>query len=435
MKGSCNKMTYSSAVKYIEKDCPPGSKYGLERVEELLGRLGNPEKKMKLIHVAGTNGKGSISRMLQSVLTAAGYRTGIFNSPFLSEPTEYLCVDGKDATKKEYSEIAQLIKSAVEGTQITRNNPMTDRPTEFELSFAMAVKYFEIRQCDYVILECGLGGLTDATNCIPSPVLSVLTNIGLDHTKLLGDTIEKITEQKCGIIKTGCSVVAYPSDKKAIDIIKRHCKEKNCPLYIADFEKTDSHNLEIYGEPALSGEFQKRNLSVVLEAVGVLNETGAKISPDMVKKGIRNVVWPARFEVIIKEPLIILDGGHNEQCVEALCESLDKLKIKNSVFVIGVMADKDYPLMFERLKRYAGYVITTEPANPRRLSADISAKIWKLLGVASEAVPSPSEAVKKAVSISEQMRKKDKSDGNEAAVIVTGSLYMMGEVRKTLLKY
>lgn len=416
-------MTYTDAVNYIERDCPPGSKYGLERVEELIGRLGHPEKELKLIHVAGTNGKGSVSRMLQSVLTAAGYKTGIFNSPFLAEPTEYLCIDGRDASREEYSEMTELIRAAVEN-----DIPMEDRPTEFEMSFAMSIKYFALKKCDFAIIECGLGGLTDATNCIPSPELAIITNIGLDHTKLLGDTIGKIAEQKSGIIKPGCSVVAYPSDAEALEIIEAVSRKNGCPYYVAGSLEKAQQSLkadEVSGL-SLKGVFQKRNLAVVLKAVEVLRSRGTAIDASSVKIGLENVKWPARFEIISDDPLIILDGGHNEQCVAALCESLDSMNIHNAMFVIGVMADKNYTVMFEKLSRYARAVITTEPANPRRLSAAASSECWKKLSVSSIPVEAPSEAIKKAVELF-------KSDGCYDSIIVTGSLYMMGEIRSILL--
>lgn len=405
-------MTYSEAVNFMEKQCSPGSIYGLERITELLERLENPERKMKLIHIAGTNGKGSVSRMLQSVLTAAGYRTGCFNSPFLASPREYLSIDGTDASEEQYAEAAEIIRQCVEGS-----SPMQERPTEFELSFALAVDYFYRSACDIAIIECGLGGLTDATNCIPAPELAIITNIGLDHVKLLGNTLAEIAAQKSGIIKEGSAVVAYPSEKEALDVIINTCRKRKCELIIPDISGTEY-------ELSLKGEFQKRNASVVLAAVKVLRKRGFEIDETAVRSGFANTVWPARFEIMSENPLIIIDGGHNSQCVDAFCENLDKMKIKNAIFIIGVMADKAYKEMFIKLKKYVGLAIITEPSNPRRLSCIEGAAVWKELGKETAAAAGPAEAVRLAFS---QYKKADYS-----AIIATGSLYMMDEVRNAI---
>lgn len=408
-------MTYSEAVNFMEKQCSPGSIYGLERITVLLERLGNPERKMKLIHIAGTNGKGSVSRMLQSVLTAAGYRTGCFNSPFLASPREYLSIDGTDASEEQYAEAAEIIRQCVEGS-----SPMQERPTEFELSFALAVDYFYRSACDIAIIECGLGGLTDATNCIPAPELAIITNIGLDHVKLLGNTLAEIAAQKSGIIKEGSAVVAYPSEKEALDVIINTCRKRKCELIIPDISGTEY-------ELSLKGEFQKRNASVVLAAVKVLRKRGFEIDETAVRSGFANTVWPARFEIMSENPLIIIDGGHNSQCVDAFCENLDKMKIKNAIFIIGVMADKAYKEMFNKLSKYVGLAIITEPSNPRRLNCIEGAAAWKELGKETVTAAEPAEAVRVAFL---QYNKADYS-----AIIATGSLYMMDEVRNAIKYY
>ena len=405
-------MDYCEAVQYMESECAAGSKYDLSRIEELLQRLGNPEKKLKLVHVAGTNGKGSISRMLQSILTEAGYKTGIFNSPFLGSPREYLCIDGINADEREYAESVERIRNSVEAEP-----EMQDRPTEFELSFALAADYFFRNNCDIAIIECGLGGLTDATNCIPAPELAIIANIGLDHVKLLGNTLAEIAAQKSGIIKEGSAVVAYPSEKEALDVIINTCRKRKCELIIPDISGTEY-------ELSLKGEFQKRNASVVLAAVKVLRKRGFEIDETAVRSGFANTVWPARFEIMSENPLIIIDGGHNSQCVDAFCENLDKMKIKNAIFIIGVMADKAYREMFIKLKKYVGLAIITEPSNPRRLNCIEGAAVWKELGKETAAAAGPAEAVRLAFS---QYKKADYS-----AIIATGSLYMMDEVRNAI---
>lgn len=421
-------MNYSDAVEYMELECRPGINYGLDRIIELLNRLDNPEKKIKLIHVAGTNGKGSVSRMLQSVLTSAGYQTGIFNSPFLSKPTEYLCIDGVDASEEEYASEADIIRNCVDGGE--ENAPMEDRPTEFELSFALAIDYFSRKSCDFAIIECGLGGLSDATNCIPSPELAIITNIGIDHISFLGDTLSSIAEQKSGIIKPGTAVVAYPSADEALDVIKEKCIATGCSLAIA------GESVQDY-EISLNGAYQLRNAAVVLKSVEVLRNRGFIIEEEAVRTGLRETIWPARFERLMDNPTVIIDGGHNMQCIDALCENLDRLKLHRVLFVIGVMGDKDYTAMFQRLKDYAGYVITTEPANSRRLDSSISAELWHTLGVPSEAAVRPSDAIIRAFSLYDEYNCGN-ADRDEPepfdAIIITGSLYMMNDVRSTVLE-
>ncbi len=426
-------MNYAEAVDFITKQNAPGSKYGLERIEELLDRLHNPERGMKLIHVAGTNGKGSVSRMLASVLMEAGYRVGSFNSPFISKINEYMTINGEVCSDEKYAEYAGILKEAAMG--------MEDRPTEFEMSFAMAMRYYYDSGCEFAVIEAGLGGANDATNAIPAPLLVIITNIGLDHTGLLGNTIEMIAKEKSGIIKKGCRVVAYPSDSRALKIISEQCEKCEADLTVADFSGLKICNSERisvsdrlcinyggYKGLALGpkGIFQARNAAVVLEAVKLLKDSGVGITDDAVFGGIENCVWNARFEVLSEKPLVIADGGHNIQCIEALTESIEhigELKKRNIIFVIGVMADKDYGQMFEMLRPYAVRVITTEPSNSRRLDAEKSAGIWRELGVPAEAVKSPSEAVSYAMGIADE----------NSAIIAAGSLYMMDEIRTAVM--
>lgn len=451
-------MNYSEAKDFIFHESTAGSVYGLERVRTLADYMGLPSEGCKLIHVAGTNGKGSISRMLASCLSESGKRVGIFNSPFLNEPTEYLCADGQDASEEEYASVVEKVAKAC--NEIKEIIPEFMMPTEFELSFCAALEYFKEKECDYAVIECGLGGLTDATNIIPAPELAIITNIGLDHTALLGNSIEEIAEQKSGIIKKGCDVVAYPSTANAINVIEEKCRTEDCRLFIAEENPDEDINEEYINALSLKGEFQKKNLAVVLKAVEVLNsrkyskcsedesESDSEsasvsenenndivqneadivkkdfISKDAVIEGLKNVEWPGRFEVIRENPYIVIDGGHNNQCIDALTESLDGIGFDGGILVIGVMKDKSYETMFKKLQKYVSYVITTEPANPRRLNAEESLKVWNELGVSGEAIRNPREAVKHAVELSSE----------SLNVLIAGSLYMVGDIRKELLK-
>ena len=474
-------MTYDDVQNFINKECTSGSVYGLDRIKELVKRLGNPEKDMKIIHIAGTNGKGSISRMIMSVLTSSGYKVGIFNSPFLDSRREYLCINGVNATDEEYALTARKTIDAIKGKNgFGKNkNEMSEYPTEFEFSFAMALKYFADNECDFAIVECGLGGLTDATNIFEDKVLSIIANIGLDHTKLLGNSIKEITEQKCGIIIKNDTVVAYPSDKEAMSVIKKVCRKNRAWLITPDYKVFNNMN---YYDPGLAdnikksdykylpnaekayadtvdslnkfmgssrvekvwlsmpylldrlslkGSFQKKNAMVALASVMALKYKGylKKVSFTSIEKGFKTVTWPGRFETLLKKPLVIADGGHNVQCTKALIESLDEEDIKKAIFVIGIMADKDYKEVFKLLTPYIEQVIATEPSNPRRLDAE---DICECIRTNKESISGftiekdPCKAVKKAIEIS------NKDYSCKMPVIVTGSLYMMADIRKAV---
>ncbi|MBO4921854.1 MAG: hypothetical protein J5372_08060 [Lachnospiraceae bacterium] len=474
-------MTYDDVQNFISKECTSGSVYGLDRIKELVKRLGNPEKDMKIIHIAGTNGKGSISRMIMSVLACSGYKVGIFNSPFLDSRREYLCINGENATDEGYALTGKKVIEAIKGIDIPgkKKNEMSEYPTEFEFSFAMALKYFADNECDFAIVECGLGGLTDATNIFEDKVLSIIANIGLDHTKLLGNSIKEITEQKCGIIIKNDIVVAYPSDKEAMSVIKKVCRKNRAWLITPDYKVFNNMN---YYDPGLAdnikksdykylpdaekayadtvdslnkfmcssrvekvwlsmpylldrlnlkGAFQKKNAMVALASVMALKYKGylKKVSFTSIEKGFKNVTWPGRFETLLKKPLVIADGGHNMQCTKALIESLDEEDIKKAIFVIGIMADKDYKEVFKLLTPYMEQVITTEPSNPRRLDAE---DICECIRTNKESISGftiekdPCKAVKKAIEIS------NKDYSCKMPVIVTGSLYMMADIRKAV---
>ncbi len=477
-------MTYTEALNYINNSLTSGSVYGLSRIKELLYRLSNPEKDMRIIHVAGTNGKGSVSRMLMSILHQAGYNVGIFNSPYLESMNEYLCVNGVTATDDEYALIAGIVKNAVEGVFRDRGNDierdgqaesdsdrtgtdrlydtgMVEKPTEFEFSFAMAMEYFSRKNCDFAIVECGLGGLTDATNVFEEKELSIITNIGKDHIKLLGDNIRDIAKQKAGIINKYDTVIAYPSEKEALDEIKKKCRQKKAELIIPDyidFNQMAYYNIglpkdmiaeverragDVFGSLpimidsiSLDGTFQKKNGIVAVSAALALISKGYRIKCKDIIKGLKNVTWPGRFETLCKKPLVIADGGHNVQCTEALCVSLDRKNIRKAIFVIGIMADKDYRKIFKMLLPYAELVIATEPHNDRRLcTEDIRETFCELMSKESlidgndiakviREIKEPSDAVREALRLDLE------NYNNKMPIIVTGSLYMMGDIRK-----
>ncbi len=419
-------MTYQGTQDYIENVCTSGSVYDIDCIKQLLKILRSPEKSFGVIHVAGTNGKGSVSRMLMHILKCAGYTVGIFNSPFLEKRNEYLCVNGTNASDDEYSLIAGIVKNAIE-REISGGKSLKRRPTEFEFSFAMAMEYFSRKGCDLAIVECGLGGLTDATNVFKETVLDVITNIGLDHVKLLGNTLKDIAYQKCGIICKNGRVVAYPSEDEALAVIRNECKRNGASLQVAVYKdiKKSLGDAEL-SEIALKGEFQKRNAATAICCMEVLRSQGFRISDDDVKNGLKSVVWPGRFEFLRTNPLVIADGGHNPQCISALSESLCEYGIKKAVFVIGIMADKDYRTTFDMLKPFASYVIGTEPENARRLDAEIIAGYFGSY-VPAEVCREPAAAVKRALEIVNKGNLKD------YPIVITGSLYMMKDIRSVFM--
>jgi len=402
---------------FIENKCTKGSVYDLDCINMLLKKLGSPHKGMRIIHIAGTNGKGSISRMLLSVLTKAGYRTGCFNSPFLVKRNEYLCIDGNDCSDEEYQRIGLEVTEAV--SDLIRTDKSFRMPTEFELSFAMAMTFFCESKCDIAIVECGLGGLSDATNVFDKTLLDVITRIGLDHIKLLGNTVEDIAIQKCGIIRHGADVVAYPSERRALSVIKKECNDKSAKLCISKYRQ-----LKLFDHLSLKGEFQKRNACTVYDCIKVLKKKGLNITRKDIALGLSNTFWPGRYETLSSFPLVIADGGHNPQCVKALCDCLDADGIKEAVFVIGIMADKNYHEIFDMLAPYAKFIFATAPDNPRRLDPDMIIKEFSSRSVEGKAVLSPSDAVKAALKLSTSAKY------DNIPVIITGSLYMMGEICK-----
>ena len=363
-------MTYEEALQYIHAVSWKGSMPGLSRISELTARLGSPEKGLKFIHIVGTNGKGSTAAMLSSVLTRAGYRTGLFISPWVVDFRERMQLNGEMISPEALAAETEAVRPHAEA--------MADHPTEFELIAAIALKWFADEKADIVVLEAGMGGELDATNVIPAPEAAVFTNIGLDHTEYLGDTVEAIARTKAGILKPGCAAALYPNLPSVCAVIEELCREKRIPLYHADplVLAPLEHDLtgqrfrwgEVLLDLPLLGEHQRKNLSLVLTVLELLRDRGWCIPDAAVQSGIHAVRWPGRFEVLGREPLLILDGGHNPQCMDALWEAANTyLAGKELSVVTGVLADKDYDAMYDRTAKLASRFFTLTPANPRAL--------------------------------------------------------------------
>lgn len=420
-------MNYKETLEYIHNISWTFCKPGLERTSELCSSLGNPQKKLKFIHVAGTNGKGSFCSMLASILKKAGYKTGLYTSPYITKFNERMAINGKPISNKELIEITQMVKECAD--------KMKDKPTEFELVTAIALCYFAKNKCDYVVLECGLGGRLDSTNIIDTPVLSVITGISLDHTSILGDTVEKIAKEKAGIIKEGVPVLWCGEDKRAGEIIKEVAKNKHAPLYFpshdevivkkSTFEETildykNFRNVKI----KLLGTYQPINCANVLEAVLVLMQNGLDISLESILGGLEMTKWHARFERINEEPLVIFDGAHNPEGISASVNSIKNYFGTSKGFVLtGVMADKDYTYMASKIAEVATQAFCITPDNPRALDAEKYAEIFMSLGVEAKAFKTVKEATECAILTAKK---------NGKPLFCLGSLYMYGEILKAL---
>ncbi|MBR6633087.1 MAG: bifunctional folylpolyglutamate synthase/dihydrofolate synthase [Clostridia bacterium] len=417
-------MTYEKALEYIHSVSWKGSRPGLERTRELLTLMGNPEKKLSFIHIAGTNGKGSTASMSANVLLSAGYKVGLYTSPFIFEFNERMRVNGENISNQELAEITEFVMPLAES--------MEDKPTEFELVTCIAFEYFYRHRCDIVCLEVGMGGELDSTNVIEPPVASVITNIGLDHTEFLGDTLEKIAETKSKIIKENSIAVVYPSTPSVEEVIEKRCKEVNSLFLKADFEAVVpvSASLEFQEfdwkglksiKLHLLGEHQLKNVATVLTLMEALRSKGFAITDQAIREGIETAVWQGRFEVVSHNPLFVVDGGHNPQCIESLVKNVKSYITQRPLIVLtGVLADKDYNSMYSEMSSLADEFVTVTPPNPRALTSDKLAEY--IISLGKKATP--------CNSIAEGVALAKAKAGERGAVLAYGSLYMVADVEQ-----
>lgn len=419
-------MNAEQAIAYIHSVCWKGSIPGLGRTQELLKKMGNPEKKLKFVHIAGTNGKGSTAAMTASILSKAGYRTGLYTSPYIYRFHERIQVDGVEISDEELAEITEYVKPLADS--------MAQSPTEFELVCCIAFEYFYRKKCEIVVLEVGMGGAWDATNVIEVPEVAVITNIGLDHTEYLGDTVEKIAETKSGIFKPHGHAVVYRSTPSVEAVYERVCAERDVSLRKADFEGLvlKAHTLE--GQVfdcgsrknlvlPLLGDHQLHNASVVLSIADTLIGEGWKISEQNIYDGIREVRWPGRFDIVCRKPLFIIDGGHNPQCIEALVKNIrDYLAGKKVIALTGVLADKDYADMYKPVMPLVDRFVCITPPNPRKLEAEQLARYLRQAGAQAQASERILDGVKQAMELA----------GKDGVVLCFGSLYSIGGIRDAL---
>ena len=416
-------MNATEAIEYIHSVCWKGSVPGLGRTQALLEKMGNPEKKLKFVHIAGTNGKGSTAAMTASILRKAGYRTGLYTSPYIYRFHERMQVDGMEITDEELTAVTEYVKPLAQSLKET--------PTEFELVCCIAFEYFVRKGCDIVVLEVGMGGAFDATNVIETPEVAVITNIGLDHTEVLGDTLEKIAQTKSGIFKDNGHAVVYRGTPSVEAVFERVCAERNTALVKADFAslKLKKHSLD--GQVfdcgdrkdlvlPLLGDHQLHNASVVLSVVDTLKQIGWNISEQNIRDGLRDVQWPGRFDIVSRSPLFIIDGGHNPQCIEALVKNIeDYLKDRKVIAITGVLADKDYADMYVPVMPYVHKFVCITPPNPRKLEAMELAKYLREKGADAVGSETIEDGVKLAL----------REAGADGVILCFGSLYSIGSIR------
>ena len=420
-------MNAQQAIEYIHSFFWKGSIPGLSRTQELLKRMGNPEKKLKFIHIAGTNGKGSTAAMTASILQKAGYRVGLYTSPYIYRFNERIQVNGVQIPDEDVATVTEYVKQFAEA--------MEEKPTEFELVTAIGFEYFLRQNCDIVVLEVGMGGALDSTNVIETPEVAVITNIGLDHTDYLGDTVEKIAETKAGIFKENGHAVVYRGAPSVEAVYEKVCAERNISLKKADFDSLVCKSRSLEGQVfdcgdrkdlllPLLGDHQLHNASVVLSIADTLKEIGWNITEENIRDGIRDVSWPGRFDIVGRDPLFIIDGGHNPQCIDALVVNVqDYLAGRKIIALTGVLADKDYGEMYRPMMPYIQEFVCITPPNPRKLEADELAVHLSRVGAKATPCDSIAQGVKTAV----------EKAGKDGVVLCFGSLYTIGDIRNALL--
>ncbi|KXL52473.1 folylpolyglutamate synthase [Anaerotignum neopropionicum] len=428
-------MNYKESIQYLEEEIGFASCPGLERIFDLMKKLGSPEKKLKVVHIAGTNGKGSAAAMLSSVLQEAGYRTACYTSPHLEKYNERFLINGQEISNDAFATIMTRTKLACK--QLIAEGKAA--PTLFEVITGAAFLYFAEESVDIAVIEVGLGGKFDATNIIESPILSVIMSISMDHTDFLGNTIEQIAGEKAGIIKKNCPVVLYFQKEIVYNIVKTQAQFLNAPLFCPkDAEitifaqtlegtifgvKSGSFTYESLFLPLL-GQHQVQNCVTILEACEVLKKSGFPLTKNQIQTGVSKSFWAGRMEICKKNPLVVLDGAHNADGIGRLAESVRiYFENKKITLVLGVLGDKEYEKMAKLILPFAHQVVLTEPHSERKLDAKKLANIIQSKELPIYIEPQLENAYHEALRITD-----------EAGIILCcGSLYMIGALRSYIL--
>ena len=427
-------MNYEEAMEYIKSTYKFGSNYGTERTKKILEILGNPQDKIKCIHIAGTNGKGSMSAMTAKILISAGYKVGMYTSPFIEEFEERIQINGTNIQKDDLAKAITRVEKAV-------NEVLSlgyDNPTEFEIITCAMFLYFCEQGVDFAVIEVGLGGRQDSTN-VMIPIACVIASISFDHMQILGDTLEKIALEKSGIIKENVPVIMYPQEQEALDVFKKVCEEKNAKLILVDRNsvqekeiiknsamqeiivktQNDSYDISLN----LLGVHQKLNCATVINLMEVLISQGIDIKKADILKGLREVKWIGRLEIMRREPMVVLDGAHNIDGITNLTNSIKKyFKYDKMVLILGILADKQVDDMIKMLTPIASKIIAVSPHSDRAKGAKELAQIIKNTNPNCEYEEDYAKAYKKALSYC------DKDD----LLMIAGSLYLIGDMRKVV---
>ncbi len=421
-------MIYQDALNRIHSYKPHGPKPGLERITALMQQLGDPEKDLPILHIAGTNGKGSTATMLASVLQEAGYKVGLFTSPFIYTFRERYRINGKLIQEQEFADLAEEVFAAAD--------PLEMPFTEFELVTAIGFLYFKRNGCDTVVLEVGLGGKFDATNVIQQPLASVLCTVSLDHTEFLGNTLEAVAGEKAGIIKAHCPVILYDKSAPEVrDVVAQKCRESDAPLIQGNAEKlTDLQTGEegtsfyykgIAYQLGLKGEHQAHNAITVLETLFYLRAQGTiRFTKEQLQAGLKKAYIPARLEQLNRSPAIFADGGHNTEGIDSLCRAIQQMEaLKEPVILFGMMRDKPYQYALQHLGLLAGAMIFPKQENPRAKNARELCDIAGIFCEDCRVAENFAEAAKYALEIA-----------NGRPILIAGSLYIIGDLAKEFKK-
>lgn len=429
-------MKYDKAMEYIANTSRFGMNFGLDRVKAMLSLLGNPQDNLKCIHIAGTNGKGSTTAMITSILKEEGYAIGMYTSPYLEEFEERIQINGVNIPKNKLAILINRIKEVIE--EVVKKG--YDNPTQFEIITTLMFLYFSDEKVDFVVLEVGLGGRLDATNVI-TPLISVIGSISYDHMNILGETIEEIAFEKCGIIKVA-PVVSYPQVEDAKKVIEDVCKKNNANLLMTSVDsikniksnKTlntqiieyDLNGRSIKVEHSLLGEHQAKNTLVALSVIDEFSKIVKPISDDVIKKGLLKARWIGRMEVMGKEPLVVIDGAHNIDGIINLKNSVDKYFNYNKVILIlGILGDKQVEEMIKNITTMAKFVILTEPHNERAESIEKIGAYLEELNKPYDKILDYKKAYEKSLELA----------NNDDLILVCGSLYMIGDMRRVIRKF
>lgn len=419
-------MNYKQAIEYLDFVYTRGSHPGLSRVTALMNLLDNPQDKINVIHIAGTNGKGSVSAMLCHILSSAGLKTGMFTSPCMGRINDNYTIDGRAVTDDLFAKAVETVKYA--------ESQMSDKPTGFEFEVGLALYIFSKLKCDIVILEAGMGGRLDATNIISSPLLSIITNIGLDHEEFLGGTIDKIASEKSGIIKPCRPIVFGGTNSDAVNTVRKYAKLNSSPLVLVDYSKIADAKYSLGStkfnwngseyELSMLGTYQIKNAAVVMTAIEVLNGCGLSLSESQIRFGLKRARQSGRFELLSSNPPIIYDGAHNPHGMKVCTDSIQAYFGKEKVDVLmGVMADKNYREMLNILCPHIRCAVTVTPNNSRSLSSEALAIEFTKRGSDAKAFADLDSGLRFAVT---------EARNDNTPLIILGTLYMYNDIIRAI---